>query len=163
MTMATHVAQRLQLGPHRGLGIILRTFSERKDFHLKFEIFSFGRIFNSMILSMPSDTPTPERTPESGHMNQHVLAVSADTLDRWKSQQSEINKRAIKSWPQRLDWKIIHGFDERHGDYRLPTDVSTAIMRSMLAIALLRSHDPIVIERTIGYPMRFLSLLNITS
>jgi hypothetical protein len=50
-------------------------------------------------------------------------------------------------------------FDERNGDYRIPEDASLAIMKCMLAIVQLRTHNPVVVQRMTGYPLRFISAL----
>jgi len=64
-------------------------------------------------------------------------------------------------WHRRIDPEVLRGCDERWVDYRVPENYSMAILKSLVAIAQLQTHDPIVLQRNIGYPLRFLgSLIN---
>ena len=50
-------------------------------------------------------------------------------------------------------------YDEKWVDLRVPENYAVAIGKSILAIAQLQTHDPIVLQRNIGYPLRFLAAL----
>lgn len=48
---------------------------------------------------------------------------------------------------------------ERWSDGRTAENVGSAIVKCLLAISQLQTHDPIVLQRHIGFPLRFLSSL----
>jgi hypothetical protein len=65
------------------------------------------------------------------------------------------------AWPRTIDYDVMRGCDERWVDFRVPENYGMAIIKSLLAIAQLQTHDPVVLQRYIGYPLRFLgSLVN---
>jgi hypothetical protein len=70
-----------------------------------------------------------------------------------------IKKVGIAEWPRQIDWEFMRQCQQRWSDYRTAENVGSAIIKCMLAIAQLQTHDPIVLQRHIGYPLRFLSSL----
>jgi hypothetical protein len=65
------------------------------------------------------------------------------------------------AWPRKIDYDVVRGCDERWVDFRVPENYGMAIIKSLVAIAHLQTHDPVVLQRYIGYPLRFLgSLIN---
>jgi hypothetical protein len=103
-------------------------------------------------------------------MKQNVKCSTAQVLEEHRPQQQVvltaaqsnqqlIEGAAVKHWPYRIGWELMRRFDERDGDYRLPEDASLAIIKCMLAIAQLRTHDPVVLQRISGYPLRFITSL----
>jgi hypothetical protein len=63
------------------------------------------------------------------------------------------------AWHRRIDPNVMRAADERWVDFRVPENYATGIMKSLLAIAQLQTHDPIVLQRYTGYPLRFLGAL----
>jgi hypothetical protein len=99
------------------------------------------------------------RDPSQSEKHQAHATTGCVVSHLAQTREKTINAPVVKHWPYQIDWDLMRRFDERHGDYHLPEDASLAIMQSMLAIAQLRTHDPVVIQRMIGYPLRFISSL----
>jgi hypothetical protein len=93
-------------------------------------------------------------TPESATPPSDISHLRNEKLKH-----QAIRDAAITKWPHQIDWNLMRRFDERNGDYRIPEDASLAIMKCMLAIVQLRTHDPVVVQRMTGYPLRFISAL----
>jgi hypothetical protein len=68
-------------------------------------------------------------------------------------------KDADAEWPRQIDWDFMRQCQQRWSDYRTAENVGSAIVKCLLAIAQLQTHDPIVLQRHIGYPLRLLSSL----
>jgi hypothetical protein len=113
-------------------------------------------------MNCPTDRQNATAAPASMKMKaEKAVARLGDMshLDDETLKRKMINGSAIKKWSHQIDWDLMRRFDERNGDYRIPEDASLAIMKCMLAIVQLRTHDPVVVQRMTGYPLRFISAL----
>lgn len=54
---------------------------------------------------------------------------------------------------------LLDQFEERWIDFNGPVVASVAMVKSLLTIGHLQSHDPILLHRITGYSLRFTSLL----
>jgi hypothetical protein len=61
-------------------------------------------------------------------------------------------------WPRKIDWNVVRECQQRW-DKSMPENAGMAIVKCLLAIAQLQTHDPIVLRRQTGYPLRFLGCL----
>jgi hypothetical protein len=54
---------------------------------------------------------------------------------------------------------LLDGFEDRWAEFNLPLSCSAALVKCLLTIGVFKTHDPIVLHRNTGYPLRFINRL----